>query len=167
MPHHKLHFFNAVMLGRKWRRPHLIHLTIPSNDLALPLTPHHFSGRRPGARQRIPVFLKWWEKSWRVPHSWGAESANGEISNGDASMRGVPALQNKSSTTSVRREYTAITTIWSWHLRIEQTPWGTSPYDGREMWRKIILTEGNLSISMSISLFHSGRIKREFRKLNK
>ena len=163
MPHYKLHFSNELVLGKKWRRPRLTHQIIPSNDLASSSTPHHLKGRRPRARQRIPASLTWWMTSWRVPHSWGAGSAGGEMSNGDALMRGAPASQTSSSTTSASREYKANTIIWSWRPSTEQTPWGTSQHDGRKGWWKILPTAGNLSISTLIFLSHSGRIKREIR----
>ena len=164
MSHYKLHFFNAL-LRKKWRRPHLKHQRIPSNDLASLSTHHHLSGRIPRARQRIPAFLTWWMTSWRVSHSWGAGFANGEMSSGDALTRRVPALRTSSSTTPVRRGFTASMSIWSWHQRTELTPWGTSRHDGRKWWWKILpaVTAGNLQISNLISLSHSGRIKKELR----
>ena len=162
--HYKLHFFNA-RLRKKWRRPHLKRQRIPSNDLALLSTPHHLCGRRQRARQKIAVSLTLWMGSWRVPHSWGAGFANGEMSSGDASTRRVPASRTSSSTTPVRRGFTASMSIWSWHQRTELTPWGTSRHDGRKWWWKILpaVTAGNLQISKLISLSHSGRIKMEFR----
>ena len=68
MSHYKLHFFNAL-LRKKWRRPHLKHQRIPSNDLASLSTPHHLSGRRSRARQKSqrPWHCEWQAEECRTP----------------------------------------------------------------------------------------------------